>query len=94
MYKVYILESLNNLNRHYIGHTNDLNVRLQRHNEGLVRSTKAYAPWKIIHTEFFESRSEAYKREMQIKSYKGGNAFKNLIKDNLGASHSGNCSRL
>ena len=79
MYEVYILESLNKLNRHYVGHTSDLNVRLQRHNEGLVRSTKAYAPWKIIHTEFFESRSEAYKREMQIKSMKSIEYIKSLI---------------
>ena len=41
---------------------------------------KKYLPWKIVYTETFKTKSEAYKRELQIKSYKGGNAFKKLIK--------------
>ncbi|MEW6652758.1 MAG: hypothetical protein AB1394_04720 [Bacteroidota bacterium] len=44
-----------------------------------VKSTKAYVPWKIVYLEHFESKSEAFKREMQIKRYKSGNAFKKLI---------------
>ncbi|MFH1286139.1 MAG: GIY-YIG nuclease family protein [Candidatus Magasanikbacteria bacterium] len=79
MYTVYILES-QKTKRYYIGHCQDLSVRLSRHNSGKVKSTKAYLPWRVIHTEEIETRSDAYKREMQIKRYKGGNAFKQLIR--------------
>ena len=65
--------------RIYVGHTSDINARLQRHNAGEVRSTKAYRPWKIVYIESCESKQEAYKREFQIKSYKGGEAFKKLM---------------
>jgi predicted GIY-YIG superfamily endonuclease len=33
----------------------------------------------IVYTEFFEKKTTALKREKQIKSYKSGEAFKNLI---------------
>ncbi|HBU07359.1 MAG TPA: endonuclease [Candidatus Magasanikbacteria bacterium] len=78
MHKVYILKSLKQT-RYYIGHCEDLDVRLERHNKGCVKSTKPYRPWQIIYTEDLNSKSEAFKREMQIKSYKGGEAFKKLI---------------
>ncbi len=78
MYKVYILQTLEN-NRYYIGHTNNLDERLKRHNSGKVKSTKPYLPWKIIHTENYQTKSEAYKREMEIKSYKSGIKFKKLL---------------
>jgi putative endonuclease len=79
MYKIYILESLKNFSKHYIGHTHDLKNRLERHNRGLVRSTKLFVPWKIIYTEDYNTKQVAYKRELKIKSYKGGEAFKKLI---------------
>ena len=81
MYITYILHSQNNF-KYYIGHTSDLVNRLDRHNKGLVRSTKSGIPWLVIHVENFKTKSEAYKRELEIKSYKGGNAFKKLINKN------------
>lgn len=33
----------------------------------------------LIYCEKFVTKSDAYKRERQIKSYKGGSAFKKLI---------------
>lgn len=79
MFIVYIIKS-KNFCRYYIGHTNDLKQRLIRHNSGKVKSTKFYRPWEIIYTERKENKSEAIRREMQIKSYKKGEAFKKLIK--------------
>ena len=81
MYFVYILKSLTH-NRHYIGSTGDLRNRLNYHNSGRVKSTKAYRPWEIIYTENFNTKSEALKREKKIKSFKGGEAFKKLINSN------------
>lgn len=78
MYKVYILRS-NKFGRYYIGCTKNLYNRLDLHNKGKVRWTKAYCPWEIVYTEEYEKKEEAYKREKEIKSYKGGEGFKRLI---------------
>jgi len=78
MYETYILQSQIN-QKYYIGHTQNIGNRISRHNRGLVHSTKTGAPWEVIHLESFETKSEAYRRELEIKSYKGGNAFKRLI---------------
>ena len=78
MYYVYIIKSKFK-ERYYTGSSNNHLVRLKSHNSGKVKSTKAYRPWKIIYLETFEHKSEALKREKQVKSYKSGNAFKKLI---------------
>ncbi len=65
--------------RHYIGSTASLKARFLQHQKGLVRSTKKYCPWELIHHEDFATRGEAQKREYQVKSYKGGEAFKKLV---------------
>ena len=78
MYQVYILKS-EIQTKYYIGHSHNFTERLVAHNGGKVRSTKAYRPWKIVYSELCESKREAYKRELQIKSYKGGEAFKKLV---------------
>ena len=78
MFYIYILE--NEKGKHYIGYTNDLEDRLKRHNTNQVKWTSNKGPWKIIYSEYFESKPDAYKRERQIKRYKGGNAFKELLR--------------
>jgi putative endonuclease len=70
MYYTYILYSAK-FDRIYIGQTENLASRLERHNQGKVRSTKAYIPWKMINYEQFKSRSEAMKREKELKSHNG-----------------------
>ncbi len=82
MHFVYILRSDVN-GKYYIGSTEDLNKRLNYHNSGKVKSTKAFKPWKIIYKETFKNKIDALKRERQIKSYKGGNAFKLLVRNNI-----------
>ncbi|MBL1214200.1 MAG: GIY-YIG nuclease family protein [Ignavibacteriae bacterium] len=79
-YVVYILRSLD-YKRYYIGHSKNINRRLSEHNSGSVKSTKAYLPWEIIYEEKFKTKSNAYRRELQIKSFKSGNAFHKLLKD-------------
>jgi putative endonuclease len=75
---VYILQSLKD-GKYYIGETHDVEARLLFHNSGQQRSTKNRIPFIIILTEQFENRQAALEREKQIKSWKGGNAFKQLI---------------
>ncbi len=78
MYFVYILHS-EKFSRYYVGHSKNCESRLSDHNKGKVKSTKAYVPWSIIYTEQFQTKSEAFRREMEIKSYKGGEAFRKLV---------------
>ncbi len=66
MFTVYILFS-ESLNRYYVGHTGDLKDRLIRHNQGRSKSTKSGIPWKIMYTEAYQTKPEAYQREMEIK---------------------------
>ena len=75
---VYILQSLKD-GKYYIGETTDVEQRLIFHNAGHQRSTKHRIPFKLILVEQLINRSEALKREKQIKSWKNGNAFKMLI---------------
>lgn len=77
-YFVYILRSAKT-GRYYIGHCADVDRRIREHNRGKTRSTKSGVPWKLIKTEAFQSKAEAYKRERQIKKYKSGEAFKKLL---------------
>jgi putative endonuclease len=62
MFYTYVLTSINGSHR-YIGHTQNLSLRLSYHNSGKVRSTKAFKPWKIAHYEKFETCDEAIQRE-------------------------------
>jgi len=78
MFTVYILQSIKN-NRYYIGHASDMITRLARHNAGMVKSTKSFIPWKIIYTENYNTKSEAYRRELEVKNYKRGIKFKRLL---------------
>jgi len=78
MYWVYIIRSLRD-NKHYIGHTNNLDRRLQDHNRGKSKSVKRRCPFILVHCEKHLTKIEAVRREKQIKRYKGGEAFKRLF---------------
>jgi putative endonuclease len=78
VYYVYILKSTSS-KRYYVGSTADLPKRLHKHNSGSNKSTKAYKPWVIAYSEKFQEKGKALARERQIKSYKGGRAFKALL---------------
>lgn len=78
MYYVYILFS-EKFNRYYIGHCEDVSIRLARHNSKMVPSTKAYAPWLLVYTEIFSTRAEASAREKAIKNKKSRKYIEYLI---------------
>ncbi len=64
---VYVLRSEKD-SRLYVGMSKNVDKRLLEHNAGKTRSTKAYRPWKIIHTEIHLDRIAARKREKYLKS--------------------------
>jgi len=78
MYKVYILESEKN-GRFYIGFSADVEARLERHNSGKVKSTRAHRPFKVVYTEEYQTSTEARKREYYLKTLKSRQAIRDLI---------------
>jgi len=65
-YYVYLLRSVKD-GRFYTGYTANLRNRLAQHNEGRVRSTKVRRPFELVYWESFRTRSEAMRRERQLK---------------------------
>lgn len=78
MHYVYILKSEKD-NRRYIGCASNIEKRLAAHNAGDVISTKNRRPLKVVYFEEVSSLSEARKREMKLKSLKGGDVIEKLI---------------
>ena len=67
MFSAYILQS-QKTQRYYIGSSEDIENRLEEHNSGETKSIRKGIPWKLIHSEQFETRAEAVKKEKQIKA--------------------------
>ena len=71
MFTVYVLYS-EFFNKIYIGYTSNMDQRVKSHNELATKGwTIKFRPWRVIHTEFFESKHDAMKREKQLKTAAG-----------------------
>jgi len=78
-FKVYILYSKLK-DRYYIGHSgDDLTQRLRKHNSNHKGFTGGVGDWIIVFTENYISKSDAYKRELEIKSWKSRKRVEKLI---------------
>jgi putative endonuclease len=69
-YIVYILRTSSNTL--YIGQTNNLQKRLKEHQEKTSKSAKYlryFNSVKLVYSENYDSRSEAMKREIQLKKW-------------------------
>ena len=64
---VYILFS-KKFDTFYIGQTNNVEERYNRHNKGYEKATKRYIPWKLIGYIEKESRIEAVALEIKLKN--------------------------
>ena len=79
MFTVYALYS-EQYDKIYIGVTSDIEARLTAHNHPSNKGwTKSYSPWIVLYTETFEEKSEALKREKQLKSSKGRDYIREII---------------
>ncbi len=76
-YYVYAIKSLTRTYI-YVGLTNSVERRIDQHNQGQNRSTKAYKPFKLIYTQEFKKRREARQREIYLKSGIGKEFLKSL----------------
>ncbi len=80
MFEVYALYS-EAYDKIYIGYSSDADTRLKYHNEIAKKGyTIKFRPWKIVHREQFETKSEAMHREQQLKSYQGRQFIRSIIK--------------
>jgi len=82
MYYLYILYSVS-IDQYYTGHTNDVDDRVTRHNEGKSRSTRRGIPWELKFRIGFETRSEAMKAEKWIKKMKSRDLIKRILNDEI-----------
>jgi putative endonuclease len=77
MFYVYVLESGEH---RYMGSTKDLRRRVKEHNAGQNQTTKAYAPWTVIHYEAYISSDDAKRREKYFKSSPGRTALSKMLR--------------
>ena len=83
MFFVYILHSLKEADRYYVGYTTNLEHRLDEHNSGKSEHTKPWRPWEIEAYVGFKSKSKAREFEKYLK-FGSGHAFfrKHLVSSN------------
>lgn len=57
----------------YIGETNDLNRRINEHQQGSNISTKyKCSDWKCVYAEIYKSKKDALIRERKLKAHGSG----------------------
>ncbi|MGB6231070.1 MAG: GIY-YIG nuclease family protein [Litorimonas sp.] len=79
---VYIITNVYN-GTLYIGHTDDLGVRMEQHRHGTFDGfAKRYGLMHLIWFQEFETRDAAFRRERQIKAWKRGWKIELIAKDN------------
>ena len=79
MFTTYVLYS-EKYGKIYVGFTSDMSNRLLSHNQLATKGwTIKFRPWQIVFTEIFDTKSEAMKREKELKSAKGREFIWKLI---------------
>lgn len=75
MYYVYLLKSVDDTSRHYIGFTEKgVPARLEEHNAGKSIHTNKHKPWECIAYFAFENKTKAEAFETYLK-HGSGHAF-------------------
>ncbi|MBU4380644.1 GIY-YIG nuclease family protein [Candidatus Parcubacteria bacterium] len=76
MYYVYIIQSVSNPNKTYVGYTEDLKKRIFEHNIGANKSTENFKPWKLLSYIALTDKYQALQLEKYLKQG-SGKAFMN-----------------
>jgi len=79
MYTVYILKSLKDLSRHYIGITVNLEKRLKEHNARQSVYSSIYAPWELETYIVFKDKKLAKDFENYLKRGSGSAFLKKRL---------------
>jgi len=77
---VYFLRGIKN-NFIYIGSTTNLHFRFNKHQKGLVKSTKAWLPIKLEFYQEYKTIREARQIEYRLKRLKRKDYYEAIIKD-------------
>jgi putative endonuclease len=80
MFYVYVLQSLKD-HSFYIGQCEDLDRRMSKHFDGFSKYTATKRPLKLKYFEAYSTRTQALKRERQIKKIKSRKYIEQLIRD-------------
>ena len=78
-YYVYLLQSIKD-KRFYTGYTDNLRKRFNKHNKGLISSTKHRKPFELIYYEACLNQQDATAREKFLKTGMGKRYLKNRLK--------------
>ena len=68
---VYLLQSVNNLERKYVGLSFDPEKRLEEHNLGQSIHTNKFKPWKMVAKFGFEDEQKTFEFERYLKQGSG-----------------------
>jgi putative endonuclease len=68
---VYILRTVVSPEHHYVGVTDELGTRLQKHNAGDVPHTSKFRPWTVQTYIAFTDKKRAHAFEKYLKSGSG-----------------------
>ncbi len=79
MYFVYILQSVST-GRFYVGQCDHLIKRFYQHQHGVNLATRNRGPWWMPYYEIHPNRSDALRREREIKSKKSADGIRRIIK--------------
>ena len=77
---VYIIGSSQPRKRTYVGWTTDVNRRLRAHNTSTGAKFTRGSQWILLHKEKLKTKSDAMKREVQLKKDK---SFRSQLRQNL-----------
>ena len=82
MYVVYAIYN-RLVDKVYIGQTSDIDKRIDEHNLHTFAgfTSRFEGKWELIFKESVATRSEALKREKQLKSYRGREFIKTHIRE-------------
>ena len=76
---VYLIQSINHPEKHYVGSTDNLQDRLATHNREASIHTSKFAPWKITTYLWFDDRAKAKNFEVYLKTGSGRSFIKNRL---------------
>ena len=86
MFITYVIKNSEN-KKIYIGYTSNLSERIARHNNILKNKAKSYTSknagkgtWNVVYSEEFLTRTEAIKREKELKSSRGRSFIREKIR--------------
>lgn len=82
MWYTYVLKSKKDGDL-YIGMTNDLKKRVDKHNSGEVESTKFRTPFELIYYEAHHNKNDVAKREKFLKTGWGRNWISRTLENYL-----------